>query len=340
MLVKKESIINRNSFSKPGICIQRWLFSDGAQTRYMLLNVIVRARHVFTFILSNSPHIAEWKPKLIGDETFLLGREDIVKLKSVSWANITLVSWVPNCEHKKYIKLGSLAVLPKNPFLQVNTFPLNIFPTYVAALILYHVIDYVYTIFINFPFDFQWQKWKMAELRGCCCFFSLRTGCILIGVLGLLFQFDLMVSLFISSTFAAEQLYSWTFISNMIVLISSAVMIGGVLADNCDCLWQWIVINTITILIAIYNYGYVIVSIIWMYIGRGENTRVVSNKVAFYYALLLPVIQFCIFVGIRIYFQCVVYGYVSELHESEKRLKSEKSESDAIPSDVNKQQTV
>lgn len=152
----------------------------------------------------------------------------------------------------------------------------------------------------------------MTEQRMFCCCISLRKACILFGVLGLLHNLKALVKFFDATKFSAEMFYSVAFILNMIFILSSVLLIVGVFAKNRFCLWQWIVVNTMGILLAVCIYGSVTVAFLWIHIGGGGEEQ------AEYYALIAPVVIICIVIGIYGYLQYVVYSYICELREEEK----------------------
>lgn len=99
----------------------------------------------------------------------------------------------------------------------------------------------------------------------------------------------------------------------MILMISSVLLIVGVFAKNRFCLWQYIVVNTMAIFLAVHIYGSITIGNWWDHTVNAEEGHA-SN----YYALIVPVIIICIVVGIYGYVQYVVYSYICELREEEE----------------------
>lgn len=137
----------------------------------------------------------------------------------------------------------------------------------------------------------------MILFRSCCCCVSLRTGCIVIGILTLLCSLSLLLlqndDLQPSNPFA----YS-------ISIVSSIVLIGGAVGRNHFCLWIKIFYNSLAITLGLREFSYQMVA------------AAQANESAMMILLLGGV--FFIVVAFAVYLTLVIYSYVCELREEEE----------------------
>lgn len=157
----------------------------------------------------------------------------------------------------------------------------------------------------------------MALFKTCCFYLTLRTGCILFGLLVTLLQVLLIVTELSRKTeaFSLQQLYSIEFIAFVIGIISSALLIGGAFARNRLCLWVWLVVNAIGSILSF------ILGIHWAgFLFMIVSPNSVDDIIAIY---IIPILMALIPSAILILlFTPVVYSYICELRENERQENS------------------
>lgn len=158
------------------------------------------------------------------------------------------------------------------------------------------------------------------------CGLSLHFGCILIGVLDTIYRTSAFYSSYTqkSRQFTIEQLYSLDFILFYIGVVSAAILIGGSIWRNLLCLWQWIVITCIRVLLVVVSVGLAVGSTIFMPLDhKAEEREGMTNMKAFISALVPGTTYFWLHTIIPPLFMRVVYGYICELREDERRQHNE-----------------
>lgn len=179
----------------------------------------------------------------------------------------------------------------------------------------------------------------MAEYQTCCCCFSLRTGCILIGVISLVFESMIATSTFESSTLL--------FVASSIGIMSSVLLIGGATKGKPLLLWPWIVVNTKHIILfsfllaqlEVISFPRTILSISNHFAKKLDTANKDEESEMDLLMLMMPVIIviaiivsfLCVFF---VYFQYIVYKYASYLRRNEKITSNN---SDDLPSVVYRQ---
>lgn len=159
----------------------------------------------------------------------------------------------------------------------------------------------------------------MALFKTCCFYLTLRTGCILFGLLVTLLQVLLIVTELSRKTeaFSLQQLYSIEFIAFGIGIISSALLIGGAFARNRLCLWVWLVVNAIGSILS-FILGIHWAGFLFMILIPESNSD--GDIIAIY---IIPILMALIPSAILILlFTPVVYSYICELRENERQENS------------------
>lgn len=145
----------------------------------------------------------------------------------------------------------------------------------------------------------------MIVFRTCCGCCSLSAGCIIIGALMIL------LSIFPCA------LGSTAVIAAVISIIFSAVLIIGVVTKNRLCLWTSIVFHiVVTILLIISTLAYIVIIFIFM------DLNAVTSEFKQIVILLVFLVVLLLMLGIacEVFCTLVIYSYVCELREEEKRL--------------------
>lgn len=160
----------------------------------------------------------------------------------------------------------------------------------------------------------------MAIFKSCCCCFSLRTGCILIGVLEILFT--------LSSATSLKAQTSIIF-STLIGIITSALLIYGAIKKNRFCLWPWIVANILAIITFIIGLilcvfaSRHIVEILEAIRSEGKidltDEEAEEMKTAGTVLVVIVAVALIICITILTLLTLVVYSYILELREEEER---------------------
>lgn len=161
---------------------------------------------------------------------------------------------------------------------------------------------------------------KMAVFKTCCCCLSLRTGCIIMGVLEILSYLSVV---------AAKNSSPASIFLMLVGLIASALLIYGAIKRNRFCLWPWIVVNIIAIIVFIIGVllcafaSAIIVDIFQDAQAQGaiqiSEKETEEAKAAITVFVVIVAVTFLISIGIVTLFTLVAYSYVCELREEEER---------------------
>lgn len=160
----------------------------------------------------------------------------------------------------------------------------------------------------------------MVVFKTCCCCLSLRTGCIVIGVLEILGQLSN-----ISSTQTSISVVFGTIIG----LIAAALLIYGAVKRDRLYMWPWIVVTILSIifLIILVFLCALAPSLIMdvmnsrqakgeIHLTKEETHDLETATTAF---VVIMAVVFLIVIAILILLTLVVYSYICELREEGQR---------------------
>lgn len=161
------------------------------------------------------------------------------------------------------------------------------------------------------------------------CTLSLRAACVLIGVLDTLYRLSAIIISYIRipRKFTTEQLHSFDFIMFFIAVISAVFLIGGAIWKNRPCLWQWIVVVSVRVILVLISTAGVdmidsIISNFRKTVGRKTSMSDIEDLFSALFSDVLSAVPYII---IPVFFLCVVYSYICELREDEKRKKNDRN---------------
>lgn len=159
----------------------------------------------------------------------------------------------------------------------------------------------------------------MAVFKSCCGCMTLRTGCIVIGVLEILAQiWNISVQRQVSGSLIG---------GTLIAFIASALLIYGAAKRNRFLLWPWIVVNIITLIILVIGLllcvfaSALIVDVFKAAEVEGKMTdeEMAQAQIGLTTLVVLIAVSILISIAILIPLTLVAYSYVCELREEEER---------------------
>lgn len=160
----------------------------------------------------------------------------------------------------------------------------------------------------------------MGVFKTCCCCLSLRTGCIIIGVVELLGYLSIIAS---HSTSASKIL------GTIIGVVASVLLVYGAYKKNRFCLWPWIVINIISIIVLVVGLlmcafaSTIIVDIYNEAVAQGQIQPTQDDEDTFKAAgmafVVIIAVIILILIVILVLITLVAYSYVCELREEQER---------------------
>lgn len=159
----------------------------------------------------------------------------------------------------------------------------------------------------------------MAIFKTCCCCISLRTGCIIIGVLEILAQ--------IWNISVQKQVTGSVIGGTLIAFVVSALLIYGAAKRNRVFLWPWIVVSIITLIILVIGLllcvfaSALIVDVFKAAESEGKlsDEEMEQAQIGLTTLVVLIAVSILIAIAILIPLTLVVYSYVCELREEEVR---------------------
>lgn len=147
---------------------------------------------------------------------------------------------------------------------------------------------------------------KMAIYDSCFWCLSLRTGCIVIITLQIIFQ--------ILTNFALDLPLLAVIFGNLIATAFTALLIYGIIAEKRFWLWLWVAIDIIIVVL-------LCVLVVKCAIDYGSRTDGVPGPEKLG-SIIIAVVS-AILAVTHIVFALVVYSYISKLHEQQNSVYNE-----------------